>query len=166
MPHGTLTPQQPHPQGVPPAPSYEPQTGRKRFIPAYPLTPSNQSLGSKREAPASTPDAYLKGLDTQKRQKAVWAALDLRQDWADAGWLRAHLTAAGLRVATSNEPATVARIKAKLRGVGIHSPEIQEAVGMTVARWLAVNPRLPLWVALAMILEATGRFTPADGGAL
>jgi hypothetical protein len=166
MPHGTLPPQLPSPRSALAAPSYEPQTGRKRFTATHPLAPLNQSLEAKREGPASTPDSARKGRDTQKRQRAAWATLDLRQDWADSVWLRAHLTGAGLRVATSNEPATVARVKAKLRGIGVQSAEIQAAVGMTVAGFLKANPRLPLWAALAMVLEAAGRFTPANGGAL
>ena len=125
-----------------------------------PLPLQVKSLGAQREAPAIDPEAYRRGLDTQKQQKAVWATADLRQDWADAGWLRAHLTVARLRVAVSGEPATVARMKTKLRSIGIQSPEVQEAVGMTLAGFLKANPRLPLWVALAMVLEATGRFTP------
>ena len=120
-----------------------------------------KTLGAPREAPAIAPDAYRRGLDTQKRQKAAWATADLRQNWADAGWLRAHLTVAKLRVTVSGEPATVARLKVKLRSIGILSPEVQEAVGMTLANFLSANPRLPLWVALAMVLEATGRFTPS-----
>ena len=117
--------------------------------------------GAKREAPAIAPDAYRRGLDTQKRQKAAWATADLRQDWADAGWLRAHLTVARLRVGVSNEPATAARLKVKLRSIGVQSPEVQGAVGMTLSGFLTANPRLPLWAALAMVLEATGRFTPS-----
>lgn len=120
-----------------------------------------KTLAAPREAPAIAPDAYRRGLDTQKRQKAAWATVDLRQDWADAGWLRAHLTVAKLRVTVSGEPATVARTKAKLRSIGILSPEVQEAVGMTLADFLSANPRLPLSAALAMVLEATGRFTPS-----
>ena len=126
-----------------------------------PLPLQVKTLQAQREAPAIAPDAYRRGLDTQKRQKAAWATADLRHDWADAGWLRAHLTVARLRVGVSNEPATGARMKAKLRSIGIQSPEVQEAVGMTLAGFLKVNPRLPLWVALAMVLEATGRFTPS-----
>lgn len=125
-----------------------------------------KTLQAQREAPAIAPDAYRRGLDTQKRQKAAWATADLRQDWADAGWLRAHLTVAKLRVTVSNEPASVARMKTKLRSIGIHSPEVQEAVGMTLAGLLKANPRLPLWVGLAMVLEATGRFSPAEGSAV
>jgi hypothetical protein len=121
-----------------------------------------KSLDGKRERAANlTPGDPVAMLEAQRVKRASWAALDLRQDWADAGWLRAHLTAAGLRVAVNNEPATVARIKSKLRSIGVQSPEVQEAVGMTLAGFLKSNPRLPLWVALAMVLEATGRFTPS-----
>ena len=74
---------------------------------------------------------------------------------------------AGVKVAASTEPATVPRMKAKLRAVGVHSPDIQEAIGMPLDRFLKVNPRLPLWAALALVLESIGRFTPEgfDGGA-
>jgi hypothetical protein len=51
-------------------------------------------------------------------------------------------------------------MKAKLRAISIHSPEVQEAIGMPLSRFLEVNPRLPLWAALALVLESTGRFTP------
>ena len=120
-----------------------------------------KTLGAKRDRAANLIPCNPAKLQEAKRAKqAAWATADLRQDWADAGWLRAHLTVARLRVTVSGEPATVARMKAKLRSVGIHSPEVQEAVGMTLAGFLKSNPRLPLWVALAMVLEATGRFTP------
>ena len=71
---------------------------------------------------------------------------------------------AGVKVAVSTEPATAQRMKAKLRAVGIHSPEIQEAIGMTLGRFLEVNPGLPLWAALALVLESIGRFTPEGAG--
>lgn len=93
-----------------------------------------------------------------KRQ--AWAAMDLRQEWADEAFMRGHLRAAGLRVNVSTEPATVNRIKAKLRSIGVQSPEIQEALGMPLGRWLSVNPKMPLWAALALVLESVGRFTP------
>lgn len=93
-----------------------------------------------------------------KRQR--WASLTLRQAWADEAYMRAHLRAARVRVGSDNEPATVPRIKAKLRAVGIHSPEIQDAIGMPLGRFLEVNPKLPLWAALALVLESAGRFTP------
>jgi hypothetical protein len=78
--------------------------------------------------------------------------------------MRGHLKVAGVKVAVSPEPATTQRMKAKLRAVGIHSPEIQEAIGMTLGRFLEVNPGLPLWAALALVLESIGRFTPEGFG--
>lgn len=116
-----------------------------------------------RAAPALDHAAML---EARRAKLAVWATLDLRQDWSDAGWLRGHLAVAGLRVSVSNEPAGVARMKAKLRSTGVMSPEIQAAVGMTLEKYLKANPKLPLWVALAMVLEATGRFTPDAGWSL
>ena len=121
-----------------------------------------KALGAKRDRAAHLlPCDPVVMQEAQQTRRQAWAALPLRQDWADEGWLRAHLTVARLRVTVSGEPATVARMKAKLRSIGIHSPEVQEAVGMTLAGFLKANPRLPLWAALAMVLEATGRFTPA-----
>lgn len=86
--------------------------------------------------------------------------MNLRQEWADEAFMRGHLRVAGLRVKYSTEPATVNRMKERLRSIGVHSPEIQEAIGMPLGRWLMVNPRLPLWAALALVLESIGRFTP------
>jgi hypothetical protein len=112
-------------------------------------------------------------LDPRKTHAALaakrqhWASLNLRQEWADTAFMRGHLKVAGVKVGASTEPATVQRMKAKLRAVGIHSPEIQEAIGMTLGRFLESNPRLPLWAALALVLESIGRFTPDgfEGGA-
>jgi len=101
----------------------------------------------------------------QKARRAHWATLDLRQQWADETYLRAHLKAAGVRINATSEPATVTRMKALLRRAGVRSPEVQDAVGMPLQCFLESNPRLPLWVAVAMVLEATGRFTPVEGGA-
>ena len=132
-----------------------------------PLPLPVKTLGVQRDRAANLIPCNPAKLQEAKRAKqAAWATADLRQDWADAGWLRAHLTVARLRVSVSNEPATAARLKAKLRSIGVQSPEVQEAVGTTLVGFLKLNPRLPLWVALAMVLEATGRVTPTDGGAL
>ena len=78
--------------------------------------------------------------------------------------MRDHLRMAGLRVTVSAEPATVNRVKTKLRSIGVQSPEIQAAIGMPLSRWLTSNPGLPLWAALALVLESTGRFTPETYG--
>lgn len=98
----------------------------------------------------------------EKRRQ--WASLHLRQSWADEGFMRGHLKAAGIQVRHNGEPATVARLKTKLRAVGIHGSEIQDAIGMSLRRFLQVNAGLPLWAALALVLESTGRFAVAEGG--
>ena len=139
-------------------------------MPSKPLKPT----------PAPTPLPTQEGAIQAKRHRAVrlkpinqdkarasrlamrhgWTSLNLRQEWADTDFMRGHLKVAGVKVASSAEPATVQRMKAKLRAIGIHSPEVQEAIGMPLSRFLVVNPRLPLWASLALVLESTGRFTP------
>jgi hypothetical protein len=90
---------------------------------------------------------------------ALWASLSLRQQWADEGFMRDHLRAAGLRVSSDLEPATVNRLRSMLRKVGIHGPDVQDCVGTNLTGYLERNPGLPLWAALALILEASGGFT-------
>jgi hypothetical protein len=46
-----------------------------------------------------------------------------------------------------------------LRRVGIYGPDVQECVGTNLKGYLEKNPDLPLWAALALILEASGGFT-------
>ena len=130
----------------------------------YPLPETNKSF-------LTSPDTVAKHLfpldfslirKTTKAKREQWAALNLRQHWADEEWMRGHLRVAGILVTVSVEPATEPRIKAKLRQVGVFGKEIKEATGMTVNKYLKSNPNLPLWAALALILESTGRFTPAD----
>lgn len=133
-------------------------------VATYPLTPSGKPFRAPKTL-ASLPRAIdsrkAHAVAHDKRQE--WAEMNLRQEWADAAFMRGHLRVAGLRVKCNTEPATVPRIKAKLRSIGVASPEIQEAIGMPLARWLKVNPRLPLWSALALVLESVGRFTPSGG---
>ena len=85
--------------------------------------------------------------------------LDLRQTWADADFMRAHLRAAGLRTPDSSEPATWSRIRCLLRRAGVDAPESMTSVGTSLAGFLTLNPSLPLWTAVALVLESTGRFT-------
>lgn len=93
-------------------------------------------------------------------KRAVWSKLDLRQDWADEAFMRGHIKAAGLRAPDSMEPATVSRLRARLARAGVKAPEILVCLGTTLAGYLELNPKLPLWAALALVLEATGRFPP------
>ncbi len=88
----------------------------------------------------------------------MWALLSLRQEWADKTFMQGLLKAAGVRITSFAEPATPTRVKAKLRAAGVTLPEANEAIGMTIDRFLQVNPGLPLWAALALVLESTGKF--------
>lgn len=97
----------------------------------------------------------------RREKKAEWSKLSLRQDWADTVFMRDHLRAAGLQSPDRNEPATVTRLRCLLRRAGVDGPEIMACVGSTLAGYLQRNPSLPLWAALALVLEATGRFTRA-----
>lgn len=126
-----------------------------------PLVPSGESFSPQQHRAAKLcPIDPSKALAAAKAKREKWAALNLKQKWADATFMRGHLRMAALRVNVSVEPATTSRMKALLRRSGVHSPEILEASGMPLAKFLKVNPRLPLWAALALVLESTGRFTP------
>lgn len=94
-------------------------------------------------------------------KRAEWSTLTLRQTWADEAWMRAYLTSAGLRVKYSTEPATVPRLRSLLRRVGIQGPEFAAATGTNPAGYLSLNPGLPLWAAVALVLEASGTFAGA-----
>ena len=97
-------------------------------------------------------------------KRRAWAklALDpetcLRQSFTDETYMREHLKAAGIRVADSNEPATVPRLRSFLRKVGMTAEDHQEALGTDLAGFLRLNPKLPLWAAVALVLESSGRF--------
>lgn len=164
MPNGTPTSQTSQVLiRAPASPVLNPRKGRVAPTPRVtPFKPTG-ARGEPGAIPQRTTQMAMR--QAIKAKRAQWAALPLRQQWADIDFMRAHLKEAGLRVNASNEPATVERMKALLRAVGVHSPEIQESVGMPLARFLETNPRMPLWAALALVLESTGRFTPADGGA-
>lgn len=78
--------------------------------------------------------------------------------------MRGYLKAAGVRIPGRNEPATNTRVKSILRKLYITGPEISQAVGTGIVGFLRLNPNLPLWAAVALLLEATGRYVP-EGGA-
>ena len=67
--------------------------------------------------------------------------MNLRRDWLDEDFMRGHLKVAGITIKFNQEPATVERMKFKLRVVGVHSLEVQAAVGMPLARFLEVCRR-------------------------
>jgi hypothetical protein len=101
--------------------------------------------------------------EARKAQRELWATLDLRQDFADEAWMRDHIKAAGIRVPIQMEPATVNRLRIMLKRIQIAGIEIKDSLGTTLAGFLMLNPGLPLWAALALVLESTGRFIRAAG---
>ena len=90
---------------------------------------------------------------------AEWAALDLKQDFADETFMRNHIRAAGLPAPVGIEPASTSRLRTLLNLAGVTAPDAHEAAGTTLSGYLKRNPGLPLWAALALVLEATDRFT-------
>ena len=88
-----------------------------------------------------------------------WASLNLRQTWADEAFMRDHLRAARLIVANNLEPATVKRLRSLLRRAGLRESDVRDCVGTNLTGYLEKNQNLPLWAALALILEASGGFT-------
>jgi hypothetical protein len=90
---------------------------------------------------------------------AGWLTLNLRQTFADEAFMRNHIKAAGLRAPNRVEPATVPRLRSLLKRASVTGPEITASVGTTLGGFLALNPLLPLWAAVALVLESTGRFT-------
>lgn len=97
----------------------------------------------------------------RKTQLTNWSRLDLRQHFADGAWMRCHIKAAGLRAPNVIEPATVTRLRSFLKRANVIGQDITDSLGTTLAGYLKLNPMLPLWAALGMVLEATGRFTAA-----
>jgi hypothetical protein len=125
------------------------------LIPVSPRNPA--SHGTLTAFQFSDPAAARKAYHAKK---LGWAALPLRQDFADEVFMREHIKEAALRSPISTEPATVSRLRTQLTRAGVFAPEIRECLGTTLSGYLELNPMLPLWAALGLVLEATGRFTP------
>lgn len=107
----------------------------------------------------ANPEVALNGGSNEVTEKSTEGlSLGLRQTWADEAFMRQHIKAAGLRAPIHHEPATATRLRSLLRRAGVSGVESAESVGTSLAGFLTLNPRLPLWVALALVLEATGRF--------
>jgi hypothetical protein len=100
----------------------------------------------------------LAGQQRRLEKIAEWSLMDTRQDFVDHKFMRGILRAAGVRSPLVVEPATVQRLRLYLRRAGLQRTEIMETVGTTVEGFLELNPKLPLWAALSMILEATGKY--------
>jgi hypothetical protein len=107
--------------------------------------------------PHSDIEALRKGLQARQAQIAEWATLTLRQHWADESFMRDHLRTAGVRIGSNLEPATVRRLRSVLRAAGLQGVETHDALGCSLNQFLKLNPELPLWAAVALVLESCGR---------
>ena len=96
--------------------------------------------------------------EAQRLKMAGWAELQLRQTFADEDWMKAHIKAAGLRSPNQMEPATVSRLRRLLNRAQVTGTETNNSLGITLSGYLKLNPLLPLWAALALVLEANGKF--------
>ena len=83
-----------------------------------------------------TADELEAGRRTRADKLAKWAALDLRQDFADATFMRSHIKAAGLHAPNWAEPATKSRLRSLLHRAGVDALEVNEAVGTTLSGYL------------------------------
>ena len=95
----------------------------------------------------------------RKAKRESWSELNLRQNFADETFMRNHIKAAGLRAPVRAEPATQPRLRYLLQQAGVKAGDANDAVGTTLSGYLKLNPSLPLWAALALVLESTNRFT-------
>lgn len=129
--------------------------------------PSPSPRPSRAVTPSKTPGR--KGLQTtwdaanaakvaRRREEAY---LSLRQDWQDEPYMREHLKVGGLKNIRRTEPASTSRVNALMKRAGVSKPEMQKSLGVSLERYLELNPLLPLWAATAFILELTGRFAPS-----
>lgn len=111
-------------------------------------------------SPKTIPTGDLEAARIARELKtASWFKLNLHQTFADETFMRNHIKAAGLRSPNRMEPATVSRLRTMLTRAKVTGPEINASVGTNLGGFLALNPLLPLWAALALVLESTGRFT-------
>ena len=97
----------------------------------------------------------------RRAQLDKWATLSLKQNFADENFMLGQIKAAGMSSPNRSEPACPGRLRSLLARAGVYGIETNEALGTTLPGYLTLNPGLPLWAALALVLEATGRFTPA-----
>lgn len=94
----------------------------------------------------------------RQEKLAHWATLGTRQNFVDERFMRSILSAAKLVSPTRFEPATVGRLRSMLRKIDIQGVETREAIGTSIEEFLVLNPNLPLWAAVALVLESTGKF--------
>jgi hypothetical protein len=133
--------------------------------PATSASPDHRSSISRPKATyskpfASDPEALARGRVKRQAKVAAWASLDLtastrlRQKWADEAFMRDALRCAQVRIGSDLEPATAPRLRSVLRKAGLTAEVVSTAIGCSLERFLQLNPKLPLWAATALVIEA------------
>lgn len=93
------------------------------------------------------------GRESRAAKVAEWRKLDLRQDFIDHAFMRECAKQACIKLPTSIEPATRARLLKLCRRAGILQGEITMLTGCSVETFMAKNERWPLWALLCSIAE-------------
>ena len=95
-----------------------------------------------RSLPPVTPEQRAAALAAKTAAKAAWSPV--RHPSKDEQTRNvAVLALFGIRRVDRNEPATVARMRQLARRAGISQGQLEEAVGYSLAEWLALNPGWP-----------------------
>lgn len=100
----------------------------------------------------------------RSKNRNAWVRLTRRWFRSDIQHLRDYLRCAGIRIANMEEPTTYPRLLQVLRRVGVSGADITKSVGLASEGFKTTVPNLPLWAAVALVLESlsevTGRFRP------
>lgn len=114
-----------------------------------------------RSLPPVTPEQREAALAARATAKAAWSPVRHPTKHEQKRNV-AGLALFGIRRVDRNEPATVARMRQLARRAGISQGQLEEAVGYSLAEWLALNPGWPLYHLLAQALEAHAIRTGAE----
>lgn len=102
--------------------------------------------------------------EARSKNRNAWVRLTRRWFRSDIQHLRDYLRCAGIRIANMQEPTTYPRLLQVLRRVGVSGADITKSVGLVSEGFKTTVPNLPLWAAVALVLESlsevTGRFRP------
>lgn len=105
-----------------------------------------------------TDEVRQKALQTRRQRKEEWANLDQKREWLDADHMRESLHRAGLaKLPPENEPPTISRIRTLTHRMNISGAQMREAIGLPVQAWVDRNPKVPMWVLLAHLVEMIDR---------
>lgn len=107
--------------------------------------------------------------EARSKNRNAWVRLTRRWFRSDIQHLRDYLRCAGIRIANMQEPTTYPRLLQVLRRVGVSGADITKSVGLVSEGFKTTVPNLPLWAAVALVLESlsevTGRFRPQGNSA-